>query len=262
MKLLQVATTNALAFICCCLCHCASADSSGPPKIVFGFLPPDLSIKSRSPIPALTLRQAIEKKVPSFETAFRVKPAGELIAFDKNTALQVIHVPSNSQVLQRDYPAFARGLVTMAAFIKSNPADYPDTPQPDFVPFNAAVFIDAKIRCIELPWGKAVIMLAQYTQEAHPPPPNSDDLRIWIRGMSHAALSGEGGFCLSGELTVKHPLLKTRDAACAEIEGQDETQAMAKADKQLDSYADDLFTPSIRDIERMLRELKVEVVRS
>ncbi len=149
----------------------------------------------------------------------------------------------------------------MKDFINSKPVAYPDPPQPDFLFANASIYIRAKFRCLDLPWGKALIMLVQSTQGPGPPPPNSDDLRIWIRGMSHAALRGEGGFCLSGELTVKHPLLKPRDAACAEIEGQDETQALARAEKQLDSYADDSFTPSIRDIERMLRELNVEKVR-
>ena len=151
----------------------------------------------------------------------------------------------------------------MRDFINSKPVAYPpDKLLPDFLFANAAVYIHAKFRCLELPWGKAVIMLAQYTQGPGPPPPNNDDLCIWIRGISHATLRGEDGFCLSGDLMVKHPLLKSKDAACAEIEGQDETQAMAKAEKQLESYSDDSFTPSLRDIERMLRELKVEKVRS
>jgi hypothetical protein len=262
MKVFQIAPTIALAVTCFCLCQCASKNSAGAPKIALGFLPPDLSVTSRTIIPALSEPQAREKKMSPLDIAWRVKPETEVIHLGPNAALSVIQVPARAQVLQSDYPGFARGLSNMKDFINSKPAAYPDPPQPDFLFANASIYIRAKFRCLDLPWGKAVMMLAQYTQEAHPPPPNSEDLRIWIRGISNDALRGQGGFCLSGELTLKHPLLRSRDAACLEIEGQNETQAMAKAENQLESHADDSFTPSLRDIERMLRELKVEADRS
>lgn len=196
------------------------------------------------------------------EANFRVLPTTERITFDAKSALRVISVPPDPQAMQRDHPGFARGLAYMRDFINSAPAAYPDSRQPDFVFVNAGIYVRAKFRCLDFPWGKAVVMLVQYTQEAHPPPPNRDDLRIWIRGISHEALRDTGGFCITGELAVSHPRLKPMDAAAAEIEGQDEMQAMAKAEKQLESYMDDSFTPSLLDIERMLREITVEPVRS
>ncbi|MDP1588015.1 MAG: hypothetical protein Q8M07_09745, partial [Prosthecobacter sp.] len=87
-------------------------------------------------------------------------------------------------------------------------------------------------------------------------------LQIWIQGVSHDALRGDGGFCILGLLDVNHPKLKPTTESYSEIEGQDEMQAMSKAEKQLESYADDSFTPSLRDVEQMLRELKVEHPRS
>lgn len=221
-------------------------------------MPASLSIESRAIIPALTADQAKQKQMHYLEASFRVLPKTERITFSEESALRVICLPSNSQALQRDHPGFSRGLAKMKQFINSIPAAYPDSGQPDFVFVNAGIYIRAKFRCLDLPWGKAVVMLVQYTQEAHPPPPNSDDLRIWIRGISHEALRDNGGFCISGEVAVEHPRLKPMEAACAEIEGQDEMKAMAKAEKQLESYPDDSFTPSILDIERMLREITFE----
>lgn len=262
MNVYRLVSMAALAVICCGLCHCTSASSSGGPHLVFGFLPQGMSIQSRSTSPALTETQAQEKKMSQLESSWRVQPESEIIDLSTSTSLRVIHVPARAEVLQRDYPVFARAFAGMKDFINSKPAAYPEVAQPDFLFANAGMYIRAKFRLLDLPWGKAVMMLVQYTQGPGPPPPNSDDLRIWIRGMSDAALRGEGGFCLSSDLTVKHPLLKSRDAACADIEGQDETQAMAKAEKELESYTDDSFTPSLRDIERMLRELHVEQDRS
>jgi len=263
MKVLQIAAAVMLALSCFCLCHCASKNSESAPKVSLGFIPPDLSIKSRSIIPALSEQQAKEKKMNQLSALYLVKPETERVDFGTNTGtVRVTHVPSNPQVLQCDYPSFARGLAGMKDFINSKPAVYPERLQPDFHYADAAIYIRAKFRCLELPWGKVVMMLVQYTQGTHPPPPNSEDLRIWIRGISNDALRGQGGFCIAGDLTVKHLMLKTSEAASAEIEGKDEMQALSEAEKQLDSYSDDSFTPSLRDIEQMLRELQVEQDRS
>ncbi len=224
--------------------------------MTLGFVPPGLSIKSRTTVPALSAGQAKEKQMNALETAWRVQPETKVIHLGTAGAMRVIHVPSRPEVLQRDYPGLARGLSNMKDFINSNPVTYPDSPQPDFLFANASVYIRAKFRCLDLPWGKAVMMLAQYTQGPGPPPPNSDDLRIWIRGISKDALQGKGGFCLSGELKVAHPQLKSRDAACAEVEGQDEEKAIAEGEKWLNTLPDESFSPSLQDIERMLRELK------
>ncbi len=221
-----------------------------------GFVPRSLSVTSRSVVPALSAEQAKQKQMNALETAWRVQPETEVIHFGTEGAMRVIHVPSRSEVLQRDYPGFARGLSNMKDFISSKPAAYPDPPQPDFLFANASVYVRAKFRCLDLPWGKAVMMLAQYTQEAHPPPPNRDDLRLWIRGISNDALLGKGGFCISAELKVAHPLLKSRDATCAEVEGQDEEKAVVDGEKRLNTFPDESFSPSLQDIERMLRELK------
>lgn len=256
MNVFRSVTKIALALICGCLCHCTTAESSKPPKIALGFVPPGLSIESRSVVPALSAEQAKQKQMNALETAWRVQPENEVIHLGTAGAMRVIHVPSRAEVLPKDYPGFARGLSNMKDFIHSKPVAYPDPPQPDFLFANASVYVRAKFRCLDLPWGKAVIMLAQYTQEAHPPPPNSDDLRIWIRGISNDALQSREGFCISGELKVTHPQLKSRDAACTEVEGQDEEKAIADGEKRLNAFPDESFSPSLKDIERMLQELK------
>lgn len=247
------------AIICLLAGGCQSLVNHPSLEAEFGFLPSGLGIQQREFVSALTAKQAQERQMHFLESSFRVLPNHEKITFGDDSALKVIGVPANRQELETDFPGFCRGLEAMRTFLLSQPKNYPEHRQPDFVFVNAGIYIRSKFRLVDLPWGKAVVMMAQYTQEAHPPPPNSDDLSIWIRAMSHDALLGKGGFCVSGEIKVSHPRLKRRDEACRELDGEDELKVIEAAERRLNNFADESFSPSLKGIERMMRELRVRV---
>lgn len=254
----STAATLLLTLTSLWLAACTSPQAGRATHLVPGFLPPGLHVDKRTPVPALTLATAQQRKMNDLEAAWRVMPASEAISFGGDSGLRVVQVPAKAPALRRDYPGFAQRLATMSAFMRSNPADYPSTSQPDLIFGNAGIYIRAKFRCLDLPWGKAAIMLVQYTQEAHPPPPNNEDLRIWIRGISHDALQGQAGFCLYGDFKVTHPLLKSADKA-VEAQGDQEDQVfMAEVERQMNTWADESFSPSLKDVERMLRELSFQ----
>ena len=223
------------------------------PKLHFGFLPDGIVIGERSSTAGMTLAHAVVQGIDEFERNVRIAPPSNSVWMRNCGNLRVYQLERNAKRLARDYPSFAKALPVLRERLENRPAQWP-LRGPDLPFANAGKYVQAKLRYLDVPWGKAVMMLTQYSQEAHPPPPNNDWLLVWIQGLSHDAISGSGGYYVSARLRVTHPKLPDVDGAYA----NEKKVGIEAGERLLESFPDDSYSPPLGEFERMLCEMRVE----
>lgn len=186
-----------------------------------------------------------------------VHPAYLEFIFNEYTLTGTFHKPQLLVYPAKQYavidPSAAQIILKLEQILDDKPAEVDSLP---FLPlWNAAQFMQAKIKYLDFQNGAGVRFLTQYGQAAWPI--NNKDMFYTFQG-----LTSDGNWYVAAIFPAAHPSLPYDDQTVpggdAATFAENFSDYLAQIEPQLSTLADESFTPDLAALDRLVQSLQVK----
>lgn len=155
-----------------------------------------------------------------------------------------------SAIFKKNYPFTTRVMTTLIESVKSSTNCDLHLSFPEFPDLNARRQFFGGVSTIKTPWGKGVLYLTQYNQEAHPPGLNRENVLWRFQGITN-----DERFYVSCFFVVENKRLPSMSEANSKL-GQEVTGKSAQ--EYINTLPPSSFRPSVLQVSRFLMELEIQ----